>query len=72
MTTNGKEQKPAEQREGLRDDSDRQASFTAELWLFLRENKKWWLLPMVVALLLLVALIVLGGTGSAPFVYKLF
>ena len=49
-----------------------QTTFIAELWHFLRENKKWWLLPMVAALLLVGALIVLGGTSSAPFVYRLF
>ena len=72
MTANGAEKKPADKREGVRRDSDRPPSFIAELWLFLRENKKWWLLPMVVALLLLVALIVFGGTSSVPFVYRLF
>ena len=72
MTANGDERKAAEKRGGVRRNPDRQPGFIAELWLFLRENKKWWLLPMVVALLLLAALIVLGGTSSAPFVYKLF
>jgi drug/metabolite transporter superfamily protein YnfA len=47
-------------------------SFVAELWGFLRENKKWWLLPIVVVLLLFGLLIVLSGTGLAPFIYTLF
>ena len=67
-----KEQKPAETREGGHREPDPQTTFVAELWHFLRENKKWWLLPMVAALLLIGALIVLGGTSSAPFVYRLF
>ena len=72
MTANGDEKKPADKRERMRRDSDPQTTFIADLWLFLRENKKWWLLPMVAALLLVGALIVLGGTSSAPFVYRLF
>jgi hypothetical protein len=43
-----------------------------ELWGFLRDNKKWWLLPIVVMLLLFGALIFLSGTGLAPFIYTLF
>ena len=72
MNANGDEQKPAGKREGVRRDSDGQTPFIAELWRFLRENKKWWLVPMVAALLLVGALIVLGGTSSTPFVYRLF
>ena len=44
----------------------------SEFWGFLRENKKWWLLPIVVLLLLFGLLIVLSGTGLAPFIYTLF
>ncbi len=43
-----------------------------ELWLFLKQHKKWWLLPVVVVLLLLGVLIILGGTGAAPFIYTVF
>ena len=43
-----------------------------ELWGFLRANKKWWLLPIFLALLLLGALVLLAGTGLAPFIYTLF
>ncbi len=49
-----------------------QSSFLAELWGFLRENKKWWLLPILVILLLFGLLIFLSGTGLAPFIYTLF
>lgn len=44
-------------------------SLLAEFWLFLRENKKWWLLPLLLALLVLGLLVVLSGTGLAPFIY---
>ncbi len=49
-----------------------QRGFMAELWGFLRENKKWWLMPIVVVLLLFGALILLSSTGIAPFIYTLF
>jgi hypothetical protein len=72
MTANGKERSSGETRDGPRRDLDPQTSFVTELWHFLRENKKWWLLPMVAALLLVGALIVFGGTSTTPFVYRLF
>jgi hypothetical protein len=43
-----------------------------ELVGFMSHNKKWWLTPIVLMLLLLGALIVIGGTGAAPFIYTLF
>ncbi len=45
----------------------------SEYLTFLRENKKWWLLPIVVAILLFGLLIVLAkGSALAPFIYTLF
>ncbi len=44
----------------------------AELWEFLRHNKKWWLTPIILVLLLIGALILLAGTAAAPFIYPLF
>ncbi len=44
----------------------------AELWEFLRHNKKWWLTPIILVLLLVGALILLAGTAAAPFIYPLF
>ena len=52
--------------------SAKQTGFVIELWLFLRDNKKWWLTPMIVVLLLFGMLVVLGGTATAPFIYTLF
>ncbi len=46
--------------------------FLRELAAFMRENKKWWLIPIVVALVLVAALVLLGGTAAAPFIYTLF
>jgi hypothetical protein len=44
----------------------------AEFWDFLKHNKKWWLLPILVVMLLVGALVMLGGTPVAPFIYTLF
>jgi hypothetical protein len=44
----------------------------AEFADFLMENKKWWLGPIVISILLLGALVFLGGTAAAPFIYTLF
>ncbi|MHC5056776.1 MAG: DUF5989 family protein [Planctomycetota bacterium] len=49
-----------------------QPGFLLELWRFLCHNKKWWLAPIILVLLLLGVLLVLGGTGAAPFIYTLF
>lgn len=43
-----------------------------ELTDFLANSKSWWLIPIVVVLLLVGVLVVLGGTGLAPFIYTLF
>lgn len=46
--------------------------FFRELFMFIRHNKKWYLIPIVVSILLLGVLIALGSTGAAPFIYTLF
>jgi hypothetical protein len=43
-----------------------------EFFDFLRDNKKWWLLPIVVVLLVFGALVLVSGTAAAPFIYTLF
>lgn len=44
-----------------------------DLWGFLRERKKWWLLPVIFILLLIGSVIIFSsGTAVAPFVYTLF
>ncbi len=44
----------------------------AEFWLFLRENKKWWMTPILLVFVLLAAVVVLGSTGALPLMYTLF
>ena len=51
---------------------EKQSSLVAEFFLFMRRNKKLWLLPLILVLLLLAGLIWLAGTGAAPFIYTLF
>jgi hypothetical protein len=48
-------------------------SFLNELWRFMRQRKKFWLLPIFVVLGLFGALVVLSqGSAVAPFIYTLF
>lgn len=51
---------------------DSEAGIVREFWEFIKENKKFWLIPIIIVLLLLGLLIMLGGTASAPFIYTLF
>jgi competence protein ComGC len=47
--------------------------FMRELWGFLRERKKFWLLPILLFLLFIGVLLVLSqGSVMAPFIYTLF
>lgn len=47
--------------------------FLTELWAFMKERKKFWLLPIFIVLLVLGTLIVLTqGSAVAPFIYTLF
>jgi len=44
-----------------------------ELWLYMRERKKFWLLPILIVMVILGGLIVLAqGSAVAPFIYTLF
>ena len=46
---------------------------TTEVWAFLRQNKKLWLLPMVIVLMLLGILLVFAQSSAlAPFIYTIF
>ena len=47
-------------------------SIMQEFFLFIKENKKWWMLPIVFALGSMGLLVALGSTGAAPFIYTLF
>lgn len=50
-----------------------QGSLTRELWMYMRERKKWWLLPILVVMVLVGALLVFAqGSALAPFIYTIF
>ena len=47
--------------------------FLKDLWDFMKERKKFWLVPIIVVMLLLGVLIVVAqGSAVAPFIYTLF
>ncbi len=47
--------------------------FWQDLWLFMRERKKFWLAPIIIVMVMLGGLIVLAqGSAVAPFIYTLF
>jgi hypothetical protein len=49
------------------------SEFVSELWAFMKERKKFWLLPIVLVLVLFGSLVVLTqGSVVAPFIYTLF
>jgi hypothetical protein len=48
-------------------------SFIAEFWDFMRQRKKFWLLPLLALMLMFSGLIVLTkGSAIAPFIYAIF
>jgi len=48
-------------------------SFLKELFLFLKERKKWWLIPIVISLIIIGLLIFFAESSAvAPFVYPFF
>ena len=48
-------------------------SFLKEFWEFLKERRKYWLIPILIVLVLFGGLIVLSqGSAIAPFIYTMF
>ncbi len=43
-----------------------------EFLYYIRYSRKWWMAPIIFSLLLIGAVLVLGGTSAAPFIYALF
>ena len=52
--------------------SESQGSLASEFIGFLKQNKKFWLLPLIIVMLLLAGLLILSSTAAAPFIYTLF
>lgn len=51
---------------------EHQVGLAREFFEFLRDNKKWWLLPIVLVLFVFGAVVLVSGTAAAPFIYTLF
>lgn len=50
-----------------------QGGLLGELWAFMRQRKKFWLLPILIVLLSVGALLVFAqGSALAPFIYTIF
>jgi hypothetical protein len=48
-------------------------SLANEIWMFLRQNKKLWLLPIILVLFVLGALLIFAQSSAlAPFIYTIF
>jgi hypothetical protein len=48
-------------------------SLLRELWAYMGERKKWWLLPIVLIMLVVGSLLVFAqGSALAPFIYTIF
>jgi len=48
-------------------------SLIREFLAFIRQEKKWWMIPLVAVLLLVGGLILFAGSSPlAPFIYPLF
>jgi hypothetical protein len=50
----------------------RDTSLARDMLGYVRDNKKWWLVPILGVFLLLGALLLLSSTAAAPFIYTLF
>jgi competence protein ComGC len=47
--------------------------FLKDLWNFMKERKKFWLVPIIIVLVLFGLLLVFAGSSAvAPFIYTLF
>ena len=50
----------------------RPAGLASELVDFFRHSKRWWIPPIVIILVVFGAVVILGASGAAPFIYTLF
>lgn len=48
-------------------------SLVKELWGYMKERKKWWLLPVIVVMVAVGMLLIFAqGSALAPFIYTIF
>ncbi len=47
--------------------------FLRDIWQYMKERKKFWLLPVILFIVVIGAIVVLAGNSVvAPFIYSLF
>ncbi len=46
--------------------------FLKEIYDFIVQTKKWWLLPLIFMLLIVGLLVIFSDSAVAPFIYSLF
>jgi hypothetical protein len=63
---------PDEQNRLERLANEKQPGIAAEFYEFLRDNKKWWLMPILILIGAFGILVALASTGAAPFIYTMF
>lgn len=51
---------------------EKQNNLLSEFMGFLKETKKFWLLPLILVMLALAGLLILSSGAAAPFIYTLF
>lgn len=51
---------------------EKQSNLLSEFMGFLKQNKKFWLLPLVLVMLLLAGILIAASGAAAPFIYTLF
>ncbi len=51
---------------------EKQGNLVSEFMGFLKETRKFWLLPLILVMLALGALLILTNSALAPFIYTLF
>ena len=64
--------KPPSERDLEKMAESSEPGIVAEFVEFLRDNKKWWLIPILVVLALFGVVAALSQTAFAPFIYTLF
>ena len=73
MTNDAQEAAERPQKETGRKAKGRKFSILSEFFVFLKENKRWWLIPIITIFLLLGVLIAITSQSAwAPFLYPLF
>ena len=49
------------------------SGLVTEFWSYMKQRRKWWLLPIIVVMVAMGALLVFAqGSALAPFIYTIF